>query len=133
MKSLIRNILINTLSLFVTSLVFKGLVIADLLTSVILAGAVLTIINLTVKPILSLITLPFNLLTLGGFSWVINIIILYLLTILVPSIKIVDFTFTGATILGFVIPAIYFTTLTGIIAASFIITLITNLIKWLIA
>lgn len=106
--------------------------IQDMLLTVVLAGTFLTIINLTVKPLLSLVTLPFNFLTLGGFSWIINIAIIYLLTILLPNIKIVNFTFPGTDVLGFVIPRIDFTMLTGLIAASLMVTFITNVIKWLI-
>lgn len=132
MKSIIRNIFINSLSLFLTSVVFPGLLIEDMLLTVVLAGTFLTIINLTVKPLLSLVTLPLNFLTLGGFSWIINIAIIYLLIILLPNIKIVNFTFPGTDVLGFVIPRIDFTMLTGLIAVSLMVTFITNVIKWLI-
>lgn len=133
MKRILRNILINALALFVTSLIFKGLILEDVLLSATIGGAVLTLMNLTIKPILSIITLPFNFLTLGGFSWVITIAIMYLLTVVVPTIKIASFTFEGTEIAGFVIPEISFTYLTGLIAVSLIITFITGLISWLIS
>lgn len=133
MKSIIRQILQNSLVLWLTSVVFKGLVVTDTLQTVLLGGIVLFAMNFTIKPILNLVALPLNILTLGGISWVINAFILYLLTILIPSIKIVNFTFEGASLFGVVLPRYDFTLLTGIIAASFIMALITTLIKWLIA
>lgn len=40
--------------------------------ALLLIGFVLLIVNLLIKPLLLLITLPFNLLTLGLFSFVVN-------------------------------------------------------------
>ena len=131
MKAILRSVLINSLALFLASQIFRGLVITDPLQSVLLGGTVLTVMNLTIKPIFSLIALPFNLLTLGGFSWVVNGFIVYLLTVFVPAIKIENFTFGGATVVGIILPRVDFTVLTGIIAVSFVITFMTNFIKWL--
>ncbi len=46
---------------------------------VLIVGAVLTIINMTVKPIINILTLPINILTLGIFSIIINGIIFFIL------------------------------------------------------
>lgn len=131
MKSVIRSILINSLSLWLTSIIFKGLVISDTLQTVLFAGVVLFVINMTLKPILNFIALPFNLFTLGLASWLVNVIILYLLTVLLPTIKIVNFMFEGADILGVVLPSYNFTAVTGLIAASLLISVISAGVKWL--
>lgn len=49
---------------------------------------VLTVINLIVKPVLKLLTLPINIVTLGLFSVVLNVGLLWLALYLVPGISI---------------------------------------------
>jgi len=46
---------------------------------IILAGIILGILNFPIKPILKILTLPLRILTLGFFSFIINIFILFLL------------------------------------------------------
>jgi putative membrane protein len=55
------------------------------------AAAVLGAVNLLIKPILTLITLPINVLTLGLFSLVINALMLKLAAGLVPGFAIQGF------------------------------------------
>lgn len=49
---------------------------------------VLTLINLIVRPVLKLLTLPINIVTLGLFSIVLNVGLLWLALYLVPSFAI---------------------------------------------
>jgi len=49
------------------------------IVSLILGALVLTLAQLTIKPILTLLTLPINILTLGLFSLVINGLIIWLM------------------------------------------------------
>jgi putative membrane protein len=58
---------------------------AEALLAVLGAAAVLGLLNLLVKPILLLVTLPVNLLSLGLFTLVINGLVLWLVTALVPA------------------------------------------------
>jgi putative membrane protein len=53
-----------------------------------MAAAVLGFVNVTVKPILFLLTLPINLLTLGLFTFVINAMMLGLVSWLVPGFQV---------------------------------------------
>jgi len=60
--------------LFLPGVYFEG----DLET-IILAGSILGFLNFFIKPILKIITLPLQILTLGLFSFIINIAIVYFL------------------------------------------------------
>ncbi len=57
-------------------------------TALIIASIVLMILMAVVKPILKLLFLPINLVTLGLFSFVINALILWLVQVLVPGFNI---------------------------------------------
>ncbi|MBI4080719.1 MAG: phage holin family protein [Candidatus Levybacteria bacterium] len=117
MKSLLRNTAFYSFALFLLSVIFPGFTIQGGLKTYLIAGFTLTFIVLIIKPILKVVTFPLSIVTLGLFSAVINVIVLYLLTILIPSITIHSFTFQGLSLAGFIIPKITF----GIFSAYFVI------------
>lgn len=132
MKSLIRSTTVNSFALYLISIVLAGVVISGGFTTYLLGGLALSVMNVTVRPVLSILSLPLNLVTLGLFSFFSNAIILYLLTVIVPNIKINAFTFTGFSFAGFVVPDIYFNGLFSYIAAAFALSLFYSYFEWLI-
>ena len=88
----------NILSLAVADWIFSGVDIEGVWPLVI-GGAVLGIANTIVKPILTLLTLPLVIVTLGLFLLVINILMLLLVEWIAPDFSIDGFwTYVGATI-----------------------------------
>jgi len=55
---------------------------------IVLIGVILGILNLFLKPILKILTLPLNLLTLGFFGLIINLILIELVDVLFLELKI---------------------------------------------
>lgn len=53
--------------------------------TLVIAGVVLTLLEKLLRPILKILFLPINIVTLGFFSLVINVFILYLATYFVPG------------------------------------------------
>jgi putative membrane protein len=102
------------------------------LATFLLGGLALTILFFVLKPILSLLTLPLNIITLGMFSFVVNVIIFYLLTVFVTSITISAFTFPGLSFAGFVVPNIYLNTLFAFVLISFLQSVVVSFLTWLI-
>jgi putative membrane protein len=84
MPSFLLTTLTATLSLLVVDIIFPGIEIANFPTAII-SALVLGMVNGSIKPILSLLSLPINLLTLGLFSVVINGICFWLVGALVPG------------------------------------------------
>jgi len=82
--------LVNTLALFLAAAVLKGVEIDNVLAGVVAAG-LLGLVNVSVRPILIILTLPVNLLTLGLFTLVINALMLMLVAWLVPGFYIDGF------------------------------------------
>jgi putative membrane protein len=80
-----------------------GIAISGIVTALI-AGACLGFINMIIKPILTLVTLPINLLTLGLFSIILNGLLFWALTAIVPGFIIT--TFTAALIGAFIVACI---------------------------
>lgn len=131
MKSILRRVVFYSFALFLVSQFISGLSISGGFTAYILGGFVLTILFMIIKPILSIITLPLNIITLGLFSFVVNAIILYLLTILVSNISISSFVFEGLNFAGFIVPQISVNTFFAFITVSVFLSFIVGGLKWI--
>lgn len=80
----IINLLINGFAVFVTAYLLPGVHIRDFLTAIIVS-VVLGIANALVKPILVILTLPITVFTLGIFYFVINGLLILLVSVIVPG------------------------------------------------
>lgn len=88
--SLIINWLISAVAIIITSYLLPGVRLAGFTTALIVA-VVLGIINAVIKPILLILTLPINILTLGLFTLVINALIIMLAANIVPGFRVDGF------------------------------------------
>lgn len=82
--------LILAAAIFFTPYVVHGITVNSFLTAVIVAAA-LAFINLTIKPIIKILTLPINILTLGIFSLVLNGFFFWILARLITGFDILTF------------------------------------------
>lgn len=131
MKIVLRYFLINLASLWLATELIRGLTVTGGLKSLAIGAVVFAVINILLVPILKIILLPLNLLTLGIFAWVTNVIALYALTTIIPQFRLAPFAFEGFSFYGVTIPAIYLSTLWVAIVASLLIGLITHFLQWL--
>lgn len=76
MKLIIR-LLLNAVAVFFLADVLKGVQV-DSYTTAIIVAIVLSLLNLLVKPILVILTLPITIITLGLFLFVVNGLIILL-------------------------------------------------------
>lgn len=67
------------------------------LVTVVIFAVILGVLNAFLRPILLLLTLPLNLLTLGLFTLVVNAIVFWLASLLQSGVQVADF---GAAFLG---------------------------------
>lgn len=70
---------------------------AQPLAAVLVFAVILGVLNAFLRPILLLLTLPLNLLTLGLFTLVVNAIVFWLASVIQGGVQVADF---GAAILG---------------------------------
>jgi putative membrane protein len=80
MRNFLLRWLLNTLALWVVAQLYGGVNFApgSTLSDYLIAGLVLGLANALVRPLLLLLTLPLNLLTLGLFTLVVNALVLLL-------------------------------------------------------
>lgn len=131
MKSLLRNTVLNAVSIYFISLFLEGVKVSGGFWTFIAGGLALSLLFLIVKPILNFFSAPLNFLTLGFFSIFTNIIIFYLLTVFVGGIAIEAFTFKGLNLAGFVIPKIYFNIFFAFVVVSFCQSFFVSFVTWL--
>lgn len=81
--------IISTLAILLAAYLIPGVTVT-LIAAVVLA-VVLAIINIFFKPIILLLTLPINILTLGLFSLVINALLIMLAAKIVPDFSVSGF------------------------------------------
>ncbi|MFA5773132.1 MAG: phage holin family protein [Candidatus Paceibacterota bacterium] len=105
---LILHWIILSIAVFATSKIIEGIAI-DPIWVTLIVGACLTLFNMFVKPIIKILTLPINLITLGLFSLVINGAV---------------FWYMGTFIQGFSVSTFY---------AAFIGALLVSIINWILS
>ncbi|MEK7064289.1 MAG: phage holin family protein [Patescibacteria group bacterium] len=132
MKTILRAIFLNLVSLYLVAMFYSGLTIDNKLTTYLAAAIVWTILNKIVKPIIKLLLLPINLITLGLFSWVVNVITLFLLTYFIKGLAIHAYTFPGIAYQGFIIPQMHFNLIISYVITSLVLSLTHMLLIWLV-
>lgn len=93
--SLVVNWVISGLAIVITAYLLPGVTLAGF-KAALLAALVLGLINAFIKPVLSLLTLPLTILTLGLFSLVLNALLIMLATKLVPGFQVHGFLWAVA-------------------------------------
>ncbi len=97
MRTLLIRIITNALGLYVATYLISGISYRGGWHTLLLAGAILGVVNFFIKPFLTLLSLPLILVTFGAFFFVINALLLLLVAALLPAFSIQTF---GAALLA---------------------------------
>jgi len=87
---MLMNLIINALGFYVTAYLVPGVHIANL-ESLAVVAIVWGVLSIILKPILVILTLPVNILTLGLFTFVINATLIMLMGSIVRGFKVDTF------------------------------------------
>lgn len=100
---IITRWLIITVAILLSSVLIPGIRVDSLFTAVIAAG-VLGLINIFIKPVIIILTLPLNILTLGLFSFIINAFLLKMVAYFVTGFEVNGFfaALLGALVISLV-------------------------------
>jgi putative membrane protein len=93
----------NLFALVIATKFISGIRIESLEMGILAAG-ILSVINAVIRPVVLILTLPINVLTLGLFTLVVNAAMLKLVSMVVPGLVIESFSaaFFGALIISLV-------------------------------
>lgn len=95
--------IINALVLLGIAYIIPGFEVASFYSALIIV-VILGLVNAVIRPILLLLTLPINILTLGLFTFVVNALMLWFVSSVVEGFVVTGFgpAFIGALILSFI-------------------------------
>lgn len=95
--------IVSAVALWLTDLLVGGIVVHGV-GALLLAAAMIGIINAVVRPVVLLLTLPLTVLTLGLFVLVVNALMLVLASAVVPGFEVHGF---GAAFLGWLLLSLF--------------------------
>jgi putative membrane protein len=81
----------NVAALFVAAWILSGVSYGDQWWTLVIAAAVFTLVNAFVKPLVTVLSIPFIVVTLGIFYFLINVLMLYVTDWLVPDFELRTF------------------------------------------
>ncbi len=90
MIKLILKVLITAAALLVAAYAIPGITVASVYTAII-AAVILGLLHLIVRPVLFILTLPINILTLGLFSFVLNALLFWFAASFVDGFSVAGF------------------------------------------
>ncbi len=90
MQGLFIRWIILTVAIVICAYLIDGIQVSGFLSAIV-AGAFLGILNALLRPLLLIITLPINVLTLGLFTFVINAVLLLMVSGVVTGLEIKSF------------------------------------------
>ena len=91
MSKLLVRWVCNVVALFVAAWILSGVSYGDQWWTLFIAAAVFTLVNAWVKPVLAVLSIPFIVVTLGLFYFLINVLMLYVTDWIVPDFEIRTF------------------------------------------
>ena len=91
---------IYTLAIMLLPYILPGITVKNFYAALI-AALILGLVNAIIRPLVILLTLPVNILTLGLFTLIVNALMLWLVSTMVKGFDVANFTaaFLGALIL----------------------------------
>lgn len=108
---LVVHLLVNVLALYLLTWIYSGVFFAPNtgFGGVLTAAFVLGVINIVVRPVLSLLSLPITILTLGLFRLVVNGVVIWLVAFFtVLEVKTFGAAIIGAFVFGMILAILEF-------------------------
>lgn len=132
-RLVLRSIAINLACIFVCAQILSGIIsYVGGYQTLLFAAFIISAVNLFVRPIINLLLLPINIMTLGVFRWISNLATLYIVTWLVPNLQIHAFVYPGLDLKYLIVPPLHFSPFGAFIVATLTLTFTFHFIYWLL-
>ncbi len=97
MKNFLLRLLVNAAALWVAAAIVPGVALSEDALDILLVALVFGVLNALLKPVLLILSLPFLVITLGLFAFVVNAIVLMVTAALTNALEVTGF---GWALLG---------------------------------
>lgn len=131
MRLILRPFLLYLIALVILTHLFSWVVLRTQ-TSILEAALALFLLNTIAKPFLKILLLPINIITLGLFSWMIHVVIIFIALLVVPGFSLLQAQFPAVRIGRLLWPAIHLNQVWTMLLFAFIVSQLVNFISWLL-
>lgn len=132
MKRILRVVAIELAGLYIATQIASGLVFQNQAEGFLVTGVALGLAMYSIRPLINILLLPFNLATLGFFKIIGHAITLFIVDVALTKFEVAGFHFAGLTSEYFDLPAIDFEKGPfSYLAFSILIWFATSVINWI--
>lgn len=105
MKNFLLRLLVNAAALWVAAAIVPGVALSEDALDILLVALVFGLLNALLKPVLLILSLPFLVITLGLFAFVVNAIVLMVTAALTNALEVTGFGWAllGSLVISFVV------------------------------
>lgn len=131
MKFVLRKYFITVSSLFILSQLIPSIAIKNSWNGLFYASLILSLLFYLIRPIINLIMIPINLVTLNLSAWFVQIIIFYLWTVITNAVVISNWQFGGLNIGAITLSSFNLVKWQVIIVGALVYIFISKLLGWI--
>jgi len=95
MKTLLRRYFTVVLAIYLLTLLIPAFQITGHIAGLLVSSSILFVLFKIVKPLINILILPFNLLTLNAGTWIINIATIIIWILLIREVSLTPWSFPG--------------------------------------
>lgn len=132
MRSFLVRILASALGFYLVASLVGGFRIDATWQSYLTAGFIFSLFNLLVLPVVKLLMLPINLLTLGLLRWLANVLVLYVFSLTYSGVHISAYDFPGFTSNLLALPPTHLSLFWVLVIVSLLMSITTGIITSLL-
>lgn len=125
---LLKKFLLAVASLLILTQLIPSVGISNNWQDLFYSAFVLTVLLFAVKPLLNLVLIPLNLLTLNFFSWILQIIIFYI-WIVICDVSVSSWQFNGVNFGAVTLSSVYLVKWQVVIISTVVFTIINSLLS----
>jgi putative membrane protein len=121
----------NFLALLCLDYIYAGFETSGNIYTVVLAGLLLSVIQVFFHPLLKFLWLPVNIITLGIFSWFLYVIHLLIVTYIMKSVSFIAFNYNSFSVLGISIEGGHANIIVSVLVGGIIYMFINKILEFL--
>lgn len=99
--------------------------------TLIMAGLALFMLNVVLKPFIKVLLLPINIITLGLFSWIIHVVVIFLAGLVVPGFSLTPAQFPAVRFGVYYLPPIHLSIVWTYLLFAFLLSTTVVFLDWL--
>lgn len=130
MKFVLKKYFLTTSALFTLTQLIPAIVISNSWKGLFYAGFIFSLLFYIIRPILNLIMLPINLVTLNLSSWIVQIIIFYFWSVITNTVRISSWQFGGFNLGAITLSSFNLVKWQVIIVGAIVYIFINKFLEW---